>query len=144
MPILSAVFLFFTMGNISLPGTSSFVGEFMILIGAFRVHPWAAAIGTTGVILGAAYMLTMYKRVVFGPLSKNPALEKLTDLNAREVLALVPIVVLIFWIGIYPKPFLNRIEPTVEVLLSRIEKAGATRYLAEPSASVGDSRRAAR
>ena len=135
VPIFSVLFLIVTMGSIGLPGTNSFVGEFMILIGTFRVHPWAAAIATTGVILGAAYMLTMYKHVVFGPL-KNSALEKLADLSPREVVAVLPIVVLIFWIGIYPKPFLERIEPTVEVLLSRLERAGATRYLAqEPSAS---------
>ena len=94
------------------------------------MHPWAAAVATTGVVLGAAYMLTMYKHVVFGPLRSGP-LEKLADLNAREVIAVLPIVILIFWIGVYPKPFLSRIEPTVEVLLGRLERAGATRYLAE-------------
>ncbi len=143
VPTFSVLFLIVTMGSIGLPGTNSFVGEFMILIGVFRVHPWAAAIATTGVILGAAYMLTMYKHVVFGPL-KNPALETLTDLSPREVLSVLPIVVLIFWIGIYPKPFLNRIEPTVEVLLARLERAGATRYLAERPESKAEAQVAVR
>ena len=143
VPIFSVLFLIVTMGSIGLPGTNSFVGEFMILIGMFRVHPLAAAVATTGVILGAAYMLTMYKHVVFGPL-KNSALETLADLSPREVIAVLPIVALIFWIGIYPKPFLNRIEPTVEVLLARLERAGATRYLADAPKPAADVKVAVR
>jgi NADH-quinone oxidoreductase subunit M len=144
VPVFSALFLVVTLGSIGLPGTNGFVGEFMILLGAFRVHPWAAAVATTGVVLGAVYMLTMYKHVVFGPLGKSAALEKLGDLSAREVVAVLPIVVLIFWIGIYPKPFLNRIEPTVEVLLARLERAGATRYLADRPETDAAARVAAR
>jgi len=143
VPTFSVIFLILTMASIGLPGTNSFVGEFMILLGIFRVHPWAAAIATSGVILGAAYMLTMYKHVVFGPL-ENDVLEKLADLSPREVIAMVPIVALIFWIGIYPRPFLNRIEPTVEVLLARLERAGATRYLAESPVDAASTRVAVR
>jgi NADH-quinone oxidoreductase subunit M len=99
-------------------------------------------VATTGVVLGAAYMLTMYKHVVFGPL-KNAANETLADLNLREVIAVAPIVLLIFWIGVYPKPFLARIEPTVEVLLSRLERAGATRYLADRSPAADETERVA-
>ncbi|MBM4265961.1 MAG: NADH-quinone oxidoreductase subunit M [Deltaproteobacteria bacterium] len=142
VPIFSVLFLIVTLGSIGLPGTNGFVGEFMILLGAFRNHPWAVAVATTGVVLGAAYMLTMYKHVVFGPL-KNAANETLADLNLREVIAVAPIVLLIFWIGVYPKPFLARIEPTVEVLLSRLERAGATLYLADRSPAADEPERVA-
>jgi NADH-quinone oxidoreductase subunit M len=130
VPIFASLFLVVTLGAIGLPGTNGFVGEFLILLGAFRAHPWAAAVATTGVVLGAVYMLTMYKHVVFGPL-KNPENEKLIDLSGREVAAIAPIVLLILWMGIHPRPVLDRIEPTVNVLLGRLEKAGATRYLAK-------------
>jgi len=130
VPIFASLFLVVTLGSIGLPGTNGFVGEFLILLGAFRAHPWAAAVSTTGVVLGAVYMLTMYKHVVFGPL-KNPENEKLIDLSGREVAAIAPIVLLILWMGIHPRPFLDRIEPTVNVLLGRLEKSGATRYLAK-------------
>lgn len=133
-PIFSVVFLILTFASIGLPGTNSFVGEFLILLGAFHTHPWAAAVATTGVVLGAAYMLTMYKRVVFGSLGRvvTEAKTTLADLNAREVASLFPIVLLVFWIGIYPKPFLERIEPTVDVLLARVHRAGATKYIEAP------------
>ncbi|MFM8989290.1 MAG: NuoM family protein [Alphaproteobacteria bacterium] len=129
VPIFSALFLVVTLSSISLPGTNGFVGEFLILLGAFRAHPWAGSIATIGVVLGAGYMLTMFQRVVFGPVT-NEANRTLVDLNAREIGALVPILVLIFWIGLYPKPFLDRIEPTTQVLLERLRAAGATRHMA--------------
>ncbi|MGD9764707.1 MAG: NuoM family protein [Candidatus Binatia bacterium] len=130
MPVYAALFLVVTLSSIGLPGTNGFVGEFLILLGAFRAHPVAGILGTLGVVLGAAYMLTLYKHVFFGPITK--AVNKtLQDLSAREVLALAPILVLIFWIGLAPKPFLDRIEPSSKLLLDRIAKAGATRWLAE-------------
>jgi NADH-quinone oxidoreductase subunit M len=131
VPIWSSIFLVVMLGSIGLPGTNGFVGEFLILIGAFHAHLWAAAAGTTGVVLGAAYLLTMYKHVVFGPL-RNPKNENLLDLTHREVAAMVPILALTLVIGIYPRFFLERIEPTVDQLLSRLEKAGATRYVMRP------------
>jgi NADH-quinone oxidoreductase subunit M len=132
VPVYSALFLIVTLSSIGLPGLNGFVGEFLILIGAFRAHPWAGGLGTLGVVLGAVYLLTMYKQVFFGPVTheENTAL---TDLSAREVMAVAPIVVMIFWIGFYPKPFLDRIEPTVQVLLGRLKAAGATEYLASPT-----------
>ncbi|HXJ84738.1 MAG TPA: NADH-quinone oxidoreductase subunit M [Candidatus Methylomirabilis sp.] len=130
-PIWSSIFLVVMLGSIGLPGTNGFVGEFLVLMGAFHAHPWAAAIATTGVVLGAAYLLTMYKHIVFGPLT-NPKNERLLDVNRREVAALAPILALTLVIGIYPRFFLDRIEPTVDQLLTRLEKAGATRYVTRP------------
>ena len=133
-PTFSVIFLILTFASIGLPGTNSFVGEFLILLGAFRTHPWAAAIATSGVVLGAAYMLTMYKKVVFGPLGRvvTDAEETLRDFSPREVFSLLPILLFVFWIGIYPKPFLSRIQPTVDVFLARLHQAGATKYIEAP------------
>jgi NADH-quinone oxidoreductase subunit M len=130
MPTFAALFLMITLSSIGLPGTNGFVGEFLILLGAFRAHPLAGGIGVLGVVLGAAYMLTLYKHVFFGPV-KNAVNKTLEDLSVREILALAPIVVLCFWIGLYPKPFLDRIEPTTQMLLGRLAKAGATRWMAD-------------
>jgi NADH-quinone oxidoreductase subunit M len=134
MPVFAALFMVVTLSSVGLPGTNGFIGEFLILLGAFRAHPWAGALGTLGVVLGAVYMLTMYKDVFFGPLT-NALNRSLKDLSAREILAVAPIIVLIFWIGLFPKPFLDRIEPTTQVLLTRLAKAGATHWLAEAPAA---------
>jgi len=130
MPVFAALFLVATLSSIGLPGTNGFIGEFLILLGAFRAHPWAGGLGTLGVVLGAVYMLTMYKDVFFGPVT-NAVNRQLRDLSVREVLAVAPIIVLIFWIGLFPKPFLDRIEPTTQLLLGRLAKAGATHWLAD-------------
>src|SRR4030095_6423840 len=131
VPIWSAFFLVVTLSSIGLPGLNGFVGEFLVLSGAFRAHPVAGAVGTLGVILGAVFMLTMYQRVAFGPITRE-ANRVLRDLDAREILVASSMVLFIVWIGIYPRPFLARIEPTVDVLLGRLERAGATRHLEAP------------
>jgi NADH-quinone oxidoreductase subunit M len=133
MPVYAALFLVVTLSSIGLPGTNGFVGEFLILLGAFRAHPLAGGIGTLGVVLGAVYMLTMYKHVFFGPLT-NAANKTLHDLSLREVLAVAPIIIMIFWIGLFPGPFLARIEPTTQVLLERLKNAGATHWMADAPA----------
>jgi len=130
MPVYAAFFLVVTLSSIGLPGTNGFVGEFLILLGAFRAHPVAGGLAVLGVVLGAVYMLTMYKDVFFGPVT-NAVNRQLKDLSLREVLVIVPILVLIFWIGLFPRPFLARIEPTTQVLLGRLQKAGATHWLAD-------------
>jgi len=124
VPVFSVFFLLVTLSSIALPGTNGFIGEFLILMGAFRTHPWAAGLSTIGVVLGAVYMLTMYKHVVFGPV-KHAVNQTLTDLTPRELAVVVPMVVMIFVIGLYPRPFLERIEPTVSTFLARMEAAGA-------------------
>jgi len=121
MPVFASLFLVVTLSSIGLPGTNGFVGEFLILLGAFSAKPWAGALATVGVVLGAVYMLRLYKRVFFGEVT-NPENEKLIDLSGREIAAIVPLVVMIFWIGLYPKPFLARIEPTAKLYLERVEK----------------------
>jgi NADH-quinone oxidoreductase subunit M len=132
VPVWSAFFLVVTLSSIGLPGLNGFVGEFLILSGAFRAHPVAGMVGTLGVVLGAVYMLTMYQRVAFGPLT-HESNRSLPDLNPREILVATALVVFIVWIGVYPRPFIERIEPTVDVLLGRMAKAGATRYLETPT-----------
>jgi NADH-quinone oxidoreductase subunit M len=130
VPIFSSLFMIVTLSSIGLPGLNGFVGEFLILMGAFRAHAWAASLATIGVILGAVYMLTMYKHVVFGPVTKDEN-RALLDLTPREIAAVVPVIVMIVWIGVYPKPFLDRIEPTVNVLMQRLERAGAKQHMGD-------------
>jgi len=129
MPVFAFFFGIVTMSSIGLPMLNGFVGEFLILVGTFLAHPWWAGLATSGVVLAAAYMLWMYRRVVFGPVDKDEN-RKLIDLNLRERFVLVAIVIPILWIGVYPEPFLRRIQPTVSKLVEDVrERSGA---LAEP------------
>jgi NADH-quinone oxidoreductase subunit M len=95
--------MLFMLASVGLPGTSGFVGEFLILAGAFRVHSWVAAFAALGIILGAAYMLYLYRRVVLGALTKE-SLMRIKDLTPREIAVFAPLVVLVLWMGIYPSP----------------------------------------
>ena len=113
MPAFAAVLTLVSLSSIGLPGTNGFVGEFLVLLGAFQTYPWAAAIATTGVIFAAAYMLWALQRIIYQRLDK-PENEGLKDLTPREYAIVVPIIVMILWIGVYPKPFLHRIEASVE------------------------------
>ena len=119
MPVFSALLLVVTFSSIGLPGLNGFVGEFLILLGSFSVTPRWTAVAATGVILGAIYMLWMFRRVIFGPLN-NPENQKLQDLNCREWVILAPIIFLILFMGVYPQPFLSRMQPAVDVNLKRI------------------------
>ncbi len=125
LPIFSAILMVVTFSSIGLPGLNGFVGEFLILLGSFSATPLWTAAAATGVILGAIYMLWMYRRVIFGPLA-NAANEKLADLNAREIGLLAPILFLIVLMGVYPVPFLQRIAPSVELSLKRIQTVSTT------------------
>lgn len=124
MPVLGALSLVVTLSSLGLPGLNGFVGEFTILLGAFRStvlgSPWFAGVATVGVILAAVYLLTMFEKVFLGPV-RHEENRTLPDLNAREVLTLVPILVLIFWIGLYPQPFLNLINPSAEQLVALVQ-----------------------
>jgi NADH-quinone oxidoreductase subunit M len=113
MPAFAAVLTFVALSSIGLPGTNGFVGEFLVLLGAFQTHPWAAAVSTTGVIFAAAYLLWALQRIIYHRLDK-PANEALKDLTPREYAIVVPIIVMILWIGLYPQPFLRRVEASVE------------------------------
>jgi len=119
LPLFSSILLVVTFSSIGLPGLNGFVGEFLILLGSFRVAPLWTGVATSGVILGAIYMLWMFRRVIFGPLD-NPENQKLQDLNGRELIILAPILILIVLMGVYPQPILNRLEPAVELSLKRI------------------------
>jgi len=112
MPKYAFVFMVFTMASVGLPSTSGFVGEFLVIAGVFQDNTWVAALAATGLILGAAYMLYLYRRVIFGRLEKDD-LKAMVDLNWREVGILAPLVVLVFWMGIYPSSFLDLIQPSV-------------------------------
>ncbi len=122
MPAFSAFFMIATLSSIGLPLTNGFVGEFLILLGVFKTNMLYGIVAASGVILSACYMLWMYQRVIFGKLTK-PENEKLTDLDWREKIILIPIVLLIFWIGIYPKPFFDRIEPASRAVLEQVSRA---------------------
>lgn len=116
MPIYAAFFMLATLSSIGLPLLNGFVGEFLVLLGAFEFNYKYAAIGATGIILGAVYMLWAYQKVMLGPL-ENPENKGLKDANAREIIVLLPLAIMMFVMGIYPKPFLERMEPSVEALL---------------------------
>jgi NADH-quinone oxidoreductase subunit M len=134
MPIFSAALLAVMFSSIGLPGLNGFVGEFLIMLGAFSVAPLWTAAAATGVILGAIYMLWMVRRVIFGPLA-NPENQKLTDLNGREIFILAPILALIVLMGIYPQPFLDRMKPAVDLTLKKVFAAQATAVAVHRSAN---------
>jgi NADH-quinone oxidoreductase subunit M len=133
LPIFSAVLLVVTFSSIGLPGLNGFVGEFLILLGAFDAAPRWTAAAATGVILGAIYMLWMYRRVIFGPLT-NPENQKLQDLDRREILILAPIVMLIVLMGVYPRPFLSRMSASVDLTLKRVLTTQTTQIVGQEAA----------
>ena len=122
MPRYAILFLLFTMASVGLPGTSGFVGEFLSLMGSYRANSWVAFVATTGIILGATYMLYLYRRVVYGPLDK-PDVIAMTDLNMREIMLLVPIALVVLWMGVYPESFIHPMRRDVGVVLARVDKA---------------------
>jgi NADH-quinone oxidoreductase subunit M len=124
MPAYSLIFMIFMLASVGLPGTGGFVGEFLILVGAFKANSWVAALAATGVILGAVYMLYLYRRVIFGKLTKEHLL-KIKDLSPREMMVFAPLIMLTFWMGIYPSPFLDIMHVSVNNLIDRVVSAQA-------------------
>ena len=122
MPKYAIVFMVFMLASVGLPGTSGFVGEFLILVGAFQVNTWVAALATTGIILGAAYMLYLYRRVIFGKLEKED-LKSILDLKPREIAIFVPLIIVTLWMGIWPSPFLEVMDASVANLIEQHKTA---------------------
>jgi len=120
MPLYATIFLIITMSSIGLPALNGFIGEFTILIGAFNRTWWWALLGALGIVLGAAYMLWMFQRVFFGPLTHEEN-RGLKDLNGRELAYLLPLVVLCFWIGLYPRPFFRVLEKPVDYVVAKVD-----------------------
>jgi NADH-quinone oxidoreductase subunit M len=133
VPLFATMLVIAALATIGLPGTSGFVPEFLVLLGTFRAYPWVALFATTGVIFAAFYMLPMVQRVIFNALDK-PANRSIPDLNSRELTILVPLVVAILWIGIYPRPFLDRMEPAATRLLTEVN---ARRFVEAPAPPAG-------
>jgi NADH-quinone oxidoreductase subunit M len=122
MPFYAAIFMVFTLANVGLPGTSGFIGEFLTLIGTFRVNTWVATLATLGVILSAAYALWLFRKVMFGRLEKS-ALASISDVSARELLIFAPLVALTIWFGVYPKPVLDMSSASVAALIDNYQRA---------------------
>jgi len=160
MPIFATLFMIVTMSSIGLPALNGFIGEFTILAGAFQIPSsvslsvlgwtlggkfWAVC-GVSGIVLGAAYMLWLYQRTMFGPL-ENPENQKMADCNAREVLYLAPIVALCIWIGLYPKPFFDILDKPVARLVQQLEarpQGGIAEAAPPPAAAPGTEQGEAR
>jgi NADH-quinone oxidoreductase subunit M len=119
MPAYSLVFMLFMLASVGLPGTAGFIGEFLVLVGAFQANTWVAALAATGLILGAAYMLYLYRRVIFGQLTKD-SLKAILDMSPREMAVFAPLVVLVIWMGVYPAPFLDVMHASVANLLTQV------------------------
>ena len=125
VPVFAFFLLFITLSSIGLPGLNGFIGEFLILVGTFSVNKIYAVIAGTGIILGAVYMLWMYRRVMFGPITKSENRE-LKDLDKREIAILTALAIVILWIGLAPKTFLNKSEPSAKAIISYIKQRQIT------------------
>ena len=122
MPAYAVVFMLFTMASVGLPGTAGFVGEFLVLVGAFKVSFWLALLGSLGMILGIAYMLYLYRRVIFGALTKDE-LKSILDLSPREIAVFAPLVLLTLWMGIYPSSFTGFFDAAVGAMVEHHQAA---------------------
>ncbi|CAO3354270.1 NADH-quinone oxidoreductase subunit M [Azospirillum melinis] len=129
MPKYAVVFLFMTMASVGLPGTAGFVGEFLVLMGVFRDNTWVAALAATGMVLGAAYALWLYRRVVYGKLTK-PDVKAMFDMTPREIAVFVPLIAVVLWMGIYPSSFLNVTSASVEQLIQTYQTKLAASHAA--------------
>ena len=126
VPIFAVFFAITMFSSIGLPGLNGFVGEFLILVGMFKTSVAYASLAVLGIILGAAYMLWLYQRTMFGA-ATTPENQTMKDMNLREIGYMLPLVILMFWIGLYPRPYLNLMRPTVDHYVTRMQE----RHLAE-------------
>ena len=125
MPKYAVIFGIMLMASVGLPLTIGFVGEFLVLLGFYQVSPVATILAGTTIILGAIYMLTLFKRTFFGPVT-NEANKNLPDLDAKELTALIPLVAIVIWLGVYPKPVLGPIDTSVKALISFMHEKAQT------------------
>ena len=139
MPIFAVLFMIVTLSSIGLPGLNGFVGEFLILLGAFKANPVYAIIAASGVIFAAAYMLWMFQRVMFGQVT-NEKNKNLQDLSMREIVVLLPVLLFIVWIGVYPNTFLDKTKASTANFVSYMEKSKATKMAAADVIIKGDQR----
>jgi NADH-quinone oxidoreductase subunit M len=116
MPRYAFVFLFFTLASVGLPGLSGFVGEFLVLVGTFKANTWVAFLAATALITGAAYALWLYRKIIFGSLTKE-TLKSIVDMNSREIAMFLPLVLITIWMGVYPASFLDPMAPAVDKLI---------------------------
>jgi NADH-quinone oxidoreductase subunit M len=137
MPAYAFVFMLFTMASIGLPGTGGFIGELLVLIGVFQVNTWVAALAALGVILGAAYMLWLYRRVIFGALTKDE-LKNILDLDRREIAIFAPLILVTMWMGIYPNSFLGVMHASVEKLLEQSRPAVTAQVDPAPAMTIAE------
>jgi NADH-quinone oxidoreductase subunit M len=122
MPWYAAIFLMFTMANVGLPGTSGFIGEVLTMAGAYEASTWTVLIAASGVIFSAVYALTLYRNVMFGEIT-NPALQTITDIDRRELLVFVPLIIGTIWLGIYPAAVLDITAASVEAVTTTYRAA---------------------
>ena len=124
MPLYAVALMVFTMANIGLPGTSGFVGEFLTMLAAFQVNTWVALFATLGTILAAAYALFVYRRIIFGKLEK-PSLAAILDLSPREIVILLPLIVLTLYYGVHPQPVIDASMASVDHIAASVQAAQA-------------------
>lgn len=129
LPVYAAFFMVFTLASIGLPGTNGFIGEFLIIVGGFTASKLLGTLSATGIIIGAAYMLWLYQKVFF--METNPKIQGYKDMDLREILTLVPLVILVFWIGMYPNTFLGYMDMSVQHLIDRLNTAGQAQQVAQ-------------
>jgi len=133
VPIFSIFLMIVVLSSLGLPGLNGFIGEFLVLFGAFQseyIHWGYVAFATTGVILAAVYLLRWYQRFIFGELTNKKNLE-LSDLSKREIVVLVPVIIMIIWIGVYPNLFLDKTEASVDQIIQRVEFGNRIRWTVE-------------
>lgn len=139
MPVYATLFMIFMLGSVGLPGTSGFVGEFLSLMGAFRANTWVALFATTGVVLGAAYMLVLYRRVIFGE-QKNPDAAAMPDVTGWERFYLIPLALMVIWLGVTPGFVMDRVSPSLEKLrIQYVSAINAHEQALTESAPAGDT-----